>query len=271
MRLLLTRDDIRAGVALACLALAAAAAAEAQQAQQQPTQTPPRQQQQRPAQRPAQQQQQQQQQQAQQPPPPQRVEGFASGWARICQPIPGSEQQGCIVTQEVFGEAGAFMASVAMQEPRGEQRRQLIVIVPLGVSVQSGVLMRVDGNVAIPAKIGTCLQNGCFAGVDLGEDLLRPMRGGQTLFITVRPSQGPALDLAVPLAGFAQSVDGQPLSAEVLQERQRRFQDEIVRRQEEFRRRVQEQQQGTAPPGGGAAPAQPATPPASPPAQAPRR
>jgi invasion protein IalB len=267
MRLLLTRKDIRAGVAAACLALAAGAAAEAQQAQT----PPPRQHQQRPAQRPAQQQ--QQQQQAQQPPAPQRVDGFASGWARICQPIPGSEQQGCIVTQEVFGEAGAFMASVAMQEPRGEQRRQLIVIVPLGVSVQSGVLMRVDNNVAVPAKIGTCLQNGCFAGVDLGDDLLRPMRNGQTLFITVRPSQGPALDLAVPLAGFAQSVDGQPLAADVLQERQRRFQDEIVRRQEEFRRRVQEQQQqpGAAAPGGATPPTQPATPPAAAPAQTPRR
>lgn len=232
-----------------CAALALPAVAQQQQPQQR-----------RPAQ---QQQQQQEQQQRPAPQPPQRIDGFASGWGRICQPVQGTDVQGCVVTQEVFGEAGNFLVSLAIQEARPNQRRQLIAIVPLGIAFASGILMRVDDRVAIPAKVGTCLPNGCFAGIDLGDDLLRPMRQGTTFFVTVRTAQGQALDLAVPLEGLAASADGQPLDQAAAQERQRRFQAEIERRQQAFRERMQQQQQQQAPQTPGQpAPAQPGQQPA---------
>lgn len=211
------------------------------------------QQQQRPAQ-PQQQQQQQPQAAPQQAAPvaPRPVTGSTQGWNKVCQKLE-NDREGCIISQEVRAENGAFLASLALQELQGENRRQLIVVVPLGMALQAGLLVRVDQERALPAKFGTCLPNGCFSGVDVGPDLLAQLRRGQNAFITVRNAQGVALDLTLPLATFARAYDGPATDARALQEQQRQLEDQLQRRADEARERLRQQQ------GGGAAPA-PATP-----------
>jgi invasion protein IalB len=226
------------------IVLAAGAFAQAQQ-QQRPAQG----QQQRPA---------QQQQQPAQPEPvaPRQITGITNGWVKLCQRIDNTEREGCMITVDVRApENGAFIASAAVQELQGEARRQLVMQVPLGMALQAGLLVRVDQERAVPAKFGTCLENGCFAGIDLGTDFLAQMRRGQNMFITVRNAQGLALDLTLPLRTFMASYDGPATDIRVVQEQQRRLEEELTRRAEEARQRLLQQQ------GGGAQqPAAPAAP-----------
>lgn len=214
----------------------------------------------RPAQGQQQQQQQQQQRPAQQEPvAPRQITGSTTGWVKICQRLEGQEREGCITSQDVRAENGAFLVSMAVQEVQGENRRQLIVVVPLGMALQAGLLVRVDRERALPAKFGTCLQNGCFAGIDLGNDFLQQLRRGQNAFVTVRNAQGLALDLTLPLARLAQALDGPATDLRVVEEQQQRLQQELVRRAEEARQRLLDQQggqqQAPAPQQGGQAPA----------------
>lgn len=212
----------------------------------------------RPAQPPAQQQQGQQaqpQQDQQQPVTPRQITGTTTGWVKVCQKIEGSgDKEGCVVSEEVRADNGAFLASIALQEVVGEPRRQLIIAVPLGMALQAGLLVRVDQDRAVPAKFGTCLQNGCFAGIDVGSDLLASMKKGQNLLVTVRNAQGIALDLTVPLANFGKVHEGPATDLKVVEEQQRQLEKELEKRALEARQKLLEQQGQQPAPAGGQAP-----------------
>ncbi len=182
---------------------------------------------------------------AQQAPRP--ISGTTTGWVKVCQQIPDTTppREGCMISQEVRAENGAFLSSMAVQEMSGEARKQLILAVPLGMAIQAGLLLRVDNNSAMPAKYGTCLANGCFAGVDMGTDLLNAMKKGQNAYVTVRNAQGVALDLVLPLATFAKAYDGAATDLKVVEEQQKKLQDELVRRAEKTREELLKQQGGS--------------------------
>lgn len=187
---------------------------------------------------------------------PRQITGTTTGWVKVCQKIDGTDnKEGCVVSEEVRADNGAFLASIAMQEVVGESRRQLIVAVPLGMALQAGLLLRVDQERAVPAKFGTCLQNGCFSGIDVGTDLLASMKKGQNLLVTVRNAQGIALDLTVPLANFDKVHEGPATDLKVVEEQQRQLEKELERRANEARQKLLEQQQGQGAPANGAAPA----------------
>jgi invasion protein IalB len=191
------------------------------------------------------------QQQAQQkvPQPPKQLVGTTTGWVRVCQKMKDNEKEGCSIKEDVVAENGAFLASIAIQEVTGEQRRQLIVTTPLGMALQAGLLLRIDSEKVLPAKFGTCLVNGCFAGLDVTMDMINGMKKGKNAFITVRNIQGAALDLTVPLTTFAKAYDGPAMDVQALQESQKKLQDELLKRAEKAREELLKQQGGTpAPP-----------------------
>jgi hypothetical protein len=90
--------------------------------------------------------------------------------------------------------------------------------------------------------------NGCFAGIDLGNDMLQQMRRGQNAFVTVRDARGLALDLTLPLATFARALDGPATDVRTIEEQQQRLQAEMNRRAEEARQRMIQQQEQSGQP-----------------------
>ena len=196
--------------------------------------------------------------QAQPNQPPRQITGTTTGWVKVCQKFPNSDKEGCSIEQQVFAENGAFLASMAVQEVSGEQRRQLLITTPLGMALQAGLLVRIDNEKAVPAKFGTCLVNGCFAGLQISTDMVNTMKKGQNAFVTVRNIQGAALDLAVPLTTFGKAHDGPAMDVAALQEQQKKLQEELLHRAEKAREELlkqQGQQPGAAP-----APSSPGTP-----------
>jgi invasion protein IalB len=190
----------------------------------------------------------QQQAQPKAPEPPKQLVGTTTGWVRVCQKVKDTDKEGCSIKQDVVAENGAFLASMAVQEVTGEQRRQLIITTPLGMALQAGLLMRIDSEKAMPAKFGTCLVNGCFAGLDITLDMVNAMKKGKNAFITVRNIQGAALDLTVPLTTFAKAYDGPAMDVQALQESQKKLQEELLKRAEKAREELMKQQgQGVAP------------------------
>ena len=195
-----------------------------------------------PAPQPAQPPQQQAQQKA--PEPPKQLVGTTTGWVRVCQKSKDNEKEGCSIKEDVVAENGAFLASLAVQEVTGSERRQLIITTPLGMAIQAGLLIRIDSEKVLPAKFGTCLVNGCFAGLDITTDMVNGMKKGKNAFITVRNIQGAALDLTVPLTTFAKAYDGPAMDVQALQESQKKLQEELLKRAEKAREELLKQQGG---------------------------
>jgi invasion protein IalB len=188
-------------------------------------------------------------QQAQQkaPEPPKQLVGTTTGWVRVCQKMKDNEKEGCSIKEDVVAENGAFLASLAIQEVSGEQRRQLIITTPLSMALQAGLLIRIDSEKVYPAKFGTCLVNGCFAGLDITMDMVNAMKKGKNAFITVHNLQGAALDLTVPLTTFAKAYDGPAMDVQALQESQKKLQEELLKRAEKAREELLKQQGGQTP------------------------
>ncbi len=187
--------------------------------------------------------------------PPKQLVGTTTGWVRVCQKMKDNDKEGCSIRQDVVAENGAFLASLAVQEVTGQERRQLIVTTPLGMAIQAGLLVRIDEDKASPAKFGTCLVNGCFAGLEINMDLINSMKKGKNAFVTVRNIQGAALDLSIPLTTFAKAYDGPATDVQALQLQQKKLQEELLKRAEKAREELLKQQGGT-PPAQTTAPAQ---------------
>ncbi len=237
----LFRWKLKSGLALALLAGLWAMPAMAQQQPTSPVTAPTLPE--TPAQAPG-------QPQAQKPPePPKQLVGTTTGWVRVCQKIKDTEREGCSIKQDVMAENGAFLISMAVQEVTGEPRRQLVITTPLGMAIQAGLLVRIDSEKVLPAKFGTCLVNGCFAGLDITTDMVGNMKKGKNAFVTVRNIQGAALDLTVPLTTFAKAYDGPAMDVQALQESQKKLQEELLKRAEKAREELlkQQGQPGAAP------------------------
>lgn len=173
-----------------------------------------------------------------QPPPPTiDATGPASGWIKVCQRA--GDREGCVVQQEIYGESGGFLASVAIQMVTGEARRRVVMTLPFGLWIEDGVQVRVDQRPPIPAPFGTCLANGCFAAVDLTPELLQNLRQGQRLTLAVRPPDASIVNIPFALTNFAAIFDGPGADAAALQAHQERFDAEVRRFVEAANQRAQ--------------------------------
>lgn len=225
------------------------------------------------AQRPAQRPPAQQQQPAQQPPAaaqqpaggatPDNLAAVQTPWVKLCDDVPVDERQPpttkklCMVVQETRAENGQMLASVQIRELEGERPR-LIVAVPVGMSLQPGIRVVLEGGAGQPQpqalRYEVCLPNACFAQMEIQPDFMTRMKRANNLQIQVVNMNNRAISLAMSLQGFTQSYDGAPVDPRAYEESQRRLQQELQRRGEEAQRRLQQQQQQQ---GGAAAPALP--------------
>lgn len=186
------------------------------------------------------------------PPPATEATGAVSGWIKQCQGE--GEARGCVVQQEVYGLDGNQIATAAVQETQAGQRRRMVMAVPLGLWIEDGVQVRVDQRAPLSAPFGTCLPNGCFAALDVSNDLLQVLRQGQRLVLAVRTPDRGQVNILMPLDGFGAAFDGPAADAQALQAHRQRFEEDLKRRVEEAQRAAQAQQgqqpagaQGTAP------------------------
>jgi invasion protein IalB len=241
----------------ACLAAMPAAA------QQAPAQRPA----QRPAQQPAQPAQPAQQapagaaQQQQQTGPmvvQVKSEPSQTDWTKVCGKDPSGAAEICYTTRDFVSDQGQPVLAVAVYDTKGPQAARIVrFLMPLGLLLQPGVRFAVDQGQATPGRYAVCFPNGCFAETPgVRDDIVNAMKRGTTLNVSVQNQMQREVTFAVPLAGFGKAFDGAPIDPKVLEEQQKKLQEELQRRSEEMRKNLEA---SSAANGGGAAPA-PAAP-----------
>jgi invasion protein IalB len=177
-----------------------------------------------------------------------------SQWVKLCDSVPVDDKTPpttkklCMVVQETRAENGQMLASIQVRELEGERPR-LIIAVPVGMSLQPGIRIVLDQTPPQQMRYEVCMPNACFAQMEVQPDFIARLKRGQNLNIQVVNMTGRAISLAMTLAGFGSSYDGQPVDPRAYEESQRRLAEELQRRGEEAQRRLlqQQQQQGGAP------------------------
>jgi invasion protein IalB len=242
----------RCSLGLAAIGACTLFAASSVLAQQQPAQPqrPPAQQ--RPAQQP------------QRPPPaqpqatpaapapqvPQTAETpplIYSPWTKVCgkegQPGAPSPKEVCFTIKEARLDTGQFVASAGLIEQDGEQKKILRVTLPLGLLLRHGTRMVVDTQPPMTGVFSFCLPNGCWADFEVAADFVGRVKKGQAMVLQAFNLNGQVASFAFPLGDFAKANEGPPTDPKVMEEQQKKLQDELQRRADEARKKLEQQQQ----------------------------
>jgi invasion protein IalB len=191
-------------------------------------------------------------------------------WTKVCGRDPATQRETCYTTRDFVAENDTPVLAVAVYETKAEGNkvdRQVRYLLPLTFLLQPGVRSSIDGGQPIPGRYTICVQNGCFAEFIANDNQFKALKGGKNLTIQVQNQAAREVSFVLPLDGFATGIDGAPIDPRVLEEQQRKLQEELQKKSEEMRRQLQPG--GVAPaPAPGAAPAPAAPAPAAPAAPA---
>ena len=228
-------------VSFAAAGLFAAAIAAPALAQTKPAAAPkqaPKPAQQKPAQAPA-----PAPQAAAAPPQPQLM---YSPWLKVCgKGAETNNKEVCVVTKDGRLENGMPVAIVQLFEPEGEPK-VLRVTVPLGMQLAHGTRMMIDQGTPAQQPYKICFPVGCMSDYPVTDDMIAKMKKGQTITLQAINMQGTPISLPLPLADFAKAYDGPPTDPKVVEEQQRKLQEELQKKAEEARKKLEAQQPATA-------------------------
>jgi invasion protein IalB len=191
-------------------------------------------------------------------------------WTKVCGKDPASQRETCYTTRDFVAENDQPVLAVAVYETKGEGNkvdRQVRYLLPLTFLLQPGVRSSIDGGQPVAGRYTICVQNGCFAEFLANDQVFARMKTGKVLTLQVQNQAAREVSFTIPLDGFAKGFDGAPVDPRVIEEAQKKQQEELQKKAEEMRRQLQNQPGGAAPaPGvltpapGAPAPAQPVAP-----------
>ncbi|HWV81740.1 MAG TPA: invasion associated locus B family protein [Hyphomicrobiaceae bacterium] len=208
-----------------------------------------------------------------------------SAWVKLCEkaPIvlrdkdgkPTREQRNICLThhERLDGNTGMVLVSAALRQVEGEDKQHLMVMVPLGMAIGPGLRATVynaeqwdkiqknekfDDTKLEPVKFHytLCHPAGCTAEIEATKELIDSFRKGAGIMVLAINAQGQVVAFPVPLVGFKEALEGQPIDNQKYSEARKALMQQIAQRQqqlaEEARKRQAEAKDGK----GEAAPAQ---------------
>jgi invasion protein IalB len=227
-------------VAAAVLALGfgTAGAQEKQPAKQPQKQTAPKQPAAKQPQQPAQTAPQTQEQPAAQA-DAQQMQIMLTPWTKICGKDKEANKEICLTTQEARADTGQLLASALVREVQDDPKKQFIVSVPVGMLLRPGLRIIVDQNAPQPVAYSVCFPNACYGDMEINAEYVGKLKKGQSLIIQTLNQVGRTINFPMSLKEFAKAYDGPPTDLKVVEEQQKKLQDELQKRAEEARKRLE--------------------------------
>lgn len=177
---------------------------------------------------------------------PAAPQGAAPTWIKICNTDPATKKEHCVVIYELRADSGQHLASAAIQQITGEPKMSLILTLPLGVMIQPGARVQVDGGAPFDIKFEVCFPNGCFAKADVNADFVNSMKGGNQLLVQAVNIQAKGLNFPMTLAGFTRAFDSAGVDQATAATQQDDLNKALQARAAEAKKKLIEQQQKEA-------------------------
>jgi invasion protein IalB len=175
-----------------------------------------------------------------------------SSWVKLCGkgPDPNAKEL-CITGKDGRTEAGQPVVAAALLEPTGEPKKLFRITLPSPLQLQFGTRLIVDQDPPISGAFFTCFANGCMADYEATPELVAKLKKGQMLQIQAINLAANAVTFPLPLTdtsggSFQKANDGPPTDPKIIEEQQKKLQEDLQKRAEELRKKL-EAQQGAAP------------------------
>jgi invasion protein IalB len=183
-------------------------------------------------------------------------------WTKVCGKDQAQNAEICYTTRDFVSDQGQPVLAVAVYDVKTAQPQRIVrFLMPLGLLLQPGVRFAVDQGQATPGRYAICFPNGCFAEAQVKDDFINAVKKGTNLNVSVQNQAGREVTFAVPAAGFGKAFDGPPIDPKVLEDQQKKLQEELEKRSDELRKRLESSAASGGTPGA-AAPGAPAPAPA---------
>lgn len=132
-------------------------------------------------------------------------------WQMSCDTPPGASSEQCAIIQNVLAEDQPNVGlSVIVLRTADREARLLRVLAPLGVLLPNGLGLNVDGTDMGRVAFVRCLPNGCIAEVELDDEIIEVLSGGESAIFVVFKTPEEGVGIPVSLEGFAEGFAALP-------------------------------------------------------------
>lgn len=160
-------------------------------------------------------------------------------WTKVCGKDQATNSEICYTTRDFVSDQGQPVLAVALYDVKGPQGQKIVrFLMPLGLLLQPGIRFAVDQGQATPGRYAVCFPNGCFAEAPVKDDFIAALKKGTSLNVSVQNQMGREVTFAVPAAGFGKAFDGPAIDPKVLEDQQKKLQEELEKRSEELRKQL---------------------------------
>jgi invasion protein IalB len=171
-----------------------------------------------------------------------------SEWTKVCGRDQAAGKDICYTTRD-FGQAADQppVLAVAVYDVKGDDQRIVRLLLPVALMLRPGFRFSIDKGATQDGGFEICFPNGCFAESKVKGPTIDQMKKGNSLNVMVKNQANNEVNFVLPLSGFAKAFDGAPIDPKVLEDQQRKLEEELQKRAEEQRKVLESQQGGAAP------------------------
>ncbi|MBF0460238.1 MAG: invasion associated locus B family protein [Magnetococcales bacterium] len=132
-------------------------------------------------------------------------------WATVCEEDKDKKKKTCFASQDHSTKEGKLALRFSFGYMEEEKKPFIVTMLPLGISLPSGAVVKIDANKPINLILQNCTPDGCLAAVQLDvtqtEDLLR----AKEVSVIMLPSGATQpISFNVNMEGFAKEVKRLP-------------------------------------------------------------
>jgi invasion protein IalB len=148
------------------------------------------------------------------PPPPSEpgleVREFQDWAVRCGRPAEGAAES-CEMLQQRQDEKGQTVLAIAVGKVPNNANPGMLIILPLGIWLPPGVVLKVDGGEEVPARVERCERRGCQVELLLEPNVLAILKSGReaNVLFQIYDENGQPKVVGVPfsLLGFTAALD----------------------------------------------------------------
>ena len=171
-----------------------------------------------------------------------------SAWVKLCEKATLKKDDKdqtfdiCLTHHErLDGNSGMVIVSAALREVQGNDKKHLMVMVPLGVALPAGLQIKIDDEKE-PLKLvyTICHPGGCTAEIEATPELIAKLKKGKQMLVAAMNIAAKPIVLPVPLTGFETTLTGKPVDPDVYGKARGELMAQIYQRQTELMKKAEE-------------------------------
>jgi invasion protein IalB len=181
----------------------------------------------------------------------------SSAWVKLCAKQKGDKPGDvCLTHHERFHPTtGQPLISAAIRKIEGKDQEMVMVMVPLGRLLKSGLILTVDEEKPLKMNYSFCTSVGCVAETPVTPEILASFKKGKQLSIGTIDINQKRIGFRVSLDGFTNTYDGPPIDRKIYAQARKEMFQQIRMRQMEMAKRAKAAAEKKKAAGGAAAPA----------------